>query len=456
MKTYDSYKDSEVEWIGEIPNHWNKLGLGKIGNLYGGLTGKSGEDFRSEDNKLNRPYIPFTNIFNNTYISKDHFQFVVINEGESQNVVHRGDLFFLMSSEGYDDLGKSSILIDNVDGELYLNSFCKGFRISRKDVNPKFLNYQLLGDAHRKLISVEGNGFTRINLRQDNLKSLPVFIPPLAEQQQIVSFLDEKTLLIDSLIEKTQQKIELLKEKRISLINDVLTKGLNPNAEMKDSGVEWIGEIPNHWKTKRVKYLIEDYNGIKIGPFGSSLKLDTLTDEGIKVYGQSNVIKDDFTLGYRHIPLERFESDFAQYEIFEGDVLVTMMGTTGKSKVFQKEYKRGILDSHLLRLRFKRNTFLSDLFVISLQESDYVFNQLKLKSKGSIMEGLNSSIVKELTILTPPIAEQQQIIEFLDGKFQKIDRSILKEEKRIELLNEFRKSLISSVVTGKIKVTEDA
>ena len=220
----------------------------------------------------------------------------------------------------------------------------------------------------------------------------------------------------------------------------------------KDSGVEWIGEIPSHWEVKRVIHLIEDDGGIKIGPFGSSLKLDTLTDDGIKVYGQGNVIKDDFTIGYRHIPFEKFESDFSQYEIFEGDILITMMGTTGKSKVFKKEFKRGILDSHLLRLRFKKESFISDLFVTVLQESDYVFHQLRLNSKGSIMEGLNSSIVKELILMTPTLSEQQQIVSYLDEHTQLIDKTISIEERRIELLKEYRQSLISEVVTGKIDV----
>ena len=287
------------------------------------------------------------------------------------------------------------------------------------------------------------------------MKNFPIVVPPIHEQQQIVSFLDTKTSLIDSLIEKTQRKIELLKEKRTSLINEVVTKGLNPNVEMKDSGMVWIGEIPSHWGIKKVKHLIEDYGGIKIGPFGSSLKLDTLTEDGIKVYGQGNVIKDDFTLGHRHIPIERFESDFTQYEIYEGDVLITMMGTTGKSKVFKQSYKRGILDSHLLRLRFKKTSFISHLFVTILQESDYVFTQLKLTSKGSIMEGLNSSIVKELTLMTPPISEQQQMVEYLDEQTQLIDNIISIEEKRIELLKEYRQSIISELVTGKLKVTTD-
>lgn len=451
MTRYNSYQDSGNKWIGEIPSHWLRASLGKVGVLYGGLTGKKGEDFRSENSALLKPFIPFTNIFNNTYISKEHFQPVVIGDGENQNKVQRFDLFFLMSSESYEDLGKTSILIDDVD-ELYLNSFCKGFRVQRTNLNPLFLNYQLSGDTHKKLISIEGNGFTRINLRQDRLKETPIFIPPLSEQQQIVTFLDTTTLQIDELIQKKIRKIELLKEYRISLINHVVTKGLNPNVKMKDSGVDCIGEIPSHWEIKRVKHLIEDEGGIKIGPFGSSLKLDTLTDDGIKVYGQGNVIKNDFTIGNRHIPIERFDSDFSQYEIIEGDVLITMMGTTGKSKVFKREFKKGILDSHLLRLRFKKESFLSDLFVMVLQESDYVFHQLRLNSKGSIMEGLNSSIIKELILFTAPIPEQQQILLYLDEQIVKIESSIQLEKKKIELLKDYRQSLISEIVTGKIKV----
>jgi type I restriction enzyme S subunit len=454
MRRYDSYKDSVVEWIGLIPCNWTETRLRFIGNLFGGLTGKSGDDFKQDDNPNNKPYIPYTNIFRNTYISKEHVDFVVIEDGENQNRVKKYDLFFLMSSETYQDLGKPCILIEDVE-ELYLNSFCKGFRVNKMDVNPLFLNYQLLGDVHKELISIEGRGFTRINLRQDRLNDTPILLPPLSEQSQIVSYLDNKTSQIESLIEKTQRKIELLTEKRTSFINEVVTKGLNPNLEMKDSGVEWIGEIPSHWDVKRLKYLIEDDGGIKIGPFGSSLKLDTLTEEGIKVYGQGNVIKDDFTIGHRHIPIERFDSDFSQYEILEGDVLITMMGTTGKSKVFKKEFKRGILDSHLLRLRFKSESFISDLFVTILQESDYVFHQLRLNSKGSIMEGLNSSIVKELILLTPPLTEQQQIVSYLDEHTQLIDKTISVEQRRIDLLKDYRQTIISEVVTGKRKVTND-
>ena len=215
-------KDSGVEWIGEIPSGWNIKKLKYIGNLYGGLTGKSGKDFNDEDNPHNKPFIPFTNIFNNVYISDKHYQYVNVEPDERQNRVRENDLFFLMSSEGYDDLGKSSILISEID-ELYLNSFCKGFRINSGKVDPLFINYQLLGDTQRKLISIEGKGFTRINLRQDKLNSTYMFIPPLQEQQQIVGYLDKETIKIDKLIDIESKRINLLKEYRQSLISDVVT-----------------------------------------------------------------------------------------------------------------------------------------------------------------------------------------------------------------------------------------
>lgn len=215
-------KNSGVEWIGEIPSGWNVKKLKYIGDLYGGLTGKSGNDFNNEENPNNKPFIPFTNIFNNVYISDKHFQYVNIEPNERQNKAMKNDLFFLMSSEGYDDLGKSSILISEID-ELYLNSFCKGYRINNDNVNPLFINYQLLGNTHRKLISIEGKGFTRINLRQDKLKNTYMYIPPLQEQQQIVDYLDKETTKIDKIINIESKRIVLLKEYRQSLISSVVT-----------------------------------------------------------------------------------------------------------------------------------------------------------------------------------------------------------------------------------------
>jgi type I restriction enzyme, S subunit len=420
-RKYDSYKDSGVEWIGEIPKHWVTKKMKYLVEIC------NGSDF------------------------KEHF----VEEGGFP-VFGSGGEFSRSSKYLYDDtsvlLGrKGSVDKPKIVYEPFWCSdttyYTKIFHI----INPQFFYYlvQLIDfDKHTY-------GSTIPSMTKSVYEEMVFPFVHLSEQLKIVDYLDTKTSIIDSLIEKTQRKIELLKEKRTSLINEVVTKGLNPNVEMKDSGVEWIGEIPKHWKTIRVKFLLKPYEGIKIGPFGSSLKLDSLTDSGIKIYGQSNVIKEDFSLGERYLTEERFESEFQQYEILDGDVLVTMMGTTGKCKVFSKDFERGILDSHLLRLRFDEEIFNSILFSIILEKSHYLKNQIRLMSKGSIMEGLNSSIVKDLIVLSPPIGEQLNIISFLNGQTSIIDKTISIEERRIELLKEYRQSLISEVVTGKVKVTTD-
>ena len=226
MKKYDSYKDSGVDWIGEIPSNWEKTRLRFTGRLYGGLTGKSGDDFNQDDNPNNKPYIPYTNIFNNTYISKNHFHYVVLQEGEKQNKVKKFDMFFLMSSETHQDLGKPCILIEDVD-ELYLNSFCKGFRFTEEGYFPIFINYLLLSQPYRSLLLVEANGFTRINLKIDKVNDLALKVPPYAEQTAIAKYLDRKTAEIDELISQKKQLLKLYEEEKTTIINQAVTKGIN-------------------------------------------------------------------------------------------------------------------------------------------------------------------------------------------------------------------------------------
>ena len=437
MNTYLSYKDSGVEWIGEIPSGWRIEKLKYIGNLYGGLTGKSGKDFNNEDNPYNKPFIPFTNIFNNVYISSNHFQYVNIKPDERQNRVIKNDLFFLMSSEGYEDLGKSSILISEID-ELYLNSFCKGYRVNTDDVNPLFVNYQLLGNTHRKLISIEGKGFTRINLRQDKLKNTYMFIPPLQEQQQIVDYLDKKTSKIDKLIEKTEQKIELLKEQRTSLINTTVTKGLNPNVEMKDSGVEWIGEIPSGWNVTKLKYTCNITYGI-------SPPDTTYNDKGrgeILINGPVEYSKEDF--GYTRST--KWTTDPKKFTE-KGSLLFCLRGsTTGRMNITHDYVSigRGVCS---IISKESQWFMIYSMFIVR----DYIQGEIT----GSTFPSVTKDDVDNYFICTPPQQEQQQIVDYLDKETTKIDKLIDTENKRINLLKEYRQSLISEVVTGKVDVRDE-
>ena len=222
-------KDSGIEWIGQVPEHWQPVRLKDIGFLYSGLSGKSGDDFNQEDNLNNRGFIPFTNIANNIYLDKNQLGTVIVFDNEKQNQVRKNDLFFLMSSEGYADIGKTAVLADEIK-ETYLNSFCKGFRISNKNNDSYFINYLLLSPNYRHSMIVEGKGFTRINLKMEKVNDYFIYTPPSkAEQTAIATYLDDKTQKIDPIISNIKKQIEVLKELRKTLINDVVTGKIRVN-----------------------------------------------------------------------------------------------------------------------------------------------------------------------------------------------------------------------------------
>lgn len=172
---------------------------------------------------MTKPFIPFTNILNNTVVDFDSFKQVVMSDDEDQNKVRENDILFLMSSEDYESIGKTAIVVGD-PGEVYLNSFCRGLRImNHKDVYPKFVNYLLSSDKYRDALRFEARGFTRINLKIDKISSLSIVLPPIKEQKAIVDFIDTQYAKIDAIVSNINQQIEKLKILKKSLINEVIT-----------------------------------------------------------------------------------------------------------------------------------------------------------------------------------------------------------------------------------------
>jgi type I restriction enzyme S subunit len=220
-----------------------------------------------------------------------------------------------------------------------------------------------------------------------------------------------------------------------------------PYSEYKDSGAEWLGEIPLHWDKYPIRRrLFKEAGSIKIGPFGSQLKLEFMTNEGFKVYGQEHVIAHDFARGIKYVDKEKFE-ELAACEIVANDIVVTMMGSSGRCAVVPQGIERGIMDSHLLRIRLKSRELDSNFLCLLIDQSSYVRDQIEVAGKGAIMHGLNSSIIKSVLLAVPPPEEQQQILDFLDRETAKIDELIAKKERLIELLQEKRTALITQAVT---------
>ena len=221
----------------------------------------------------------------------------------------------------------------------------------------------------------------------------------------------------------------------------------NFHVDLQTINVEGIDQIPTHWMIKQVRYLLQDgANGIKIGPFGSALKIEDMIENGYSVYGQENVIQRNFDLGKRKISETKFK-EMSVYRIFPEDILITMMGTSGKCEIVPQDINDGIIDSHLLRLRVKSNLIIPSYFKLLIDESPEVEYQIKVYGKGSIMHGLNSGIVKSLNLPIPSIHEQSLILKFLNYETAKIDSLIEKQKQLIQLLKEKRQAVISHTVT---------
>ena len=220
---------------------------------------------------------------------------------------------------------------------------------------------------------------------------------------------------LNDMIYGLEHLTEIMKSYRVSLITESVTKGLKKDVEYKDSGVIWIGEIPAHWEVKRIRYIIQqNADGIRVGPFGSSLK-DAVVDaeQGeYKIYGQANLIRHDFEYGDNFVT----EKDYLRlknYEVLPGDILLSMMGTIGKCSTVPSGITKGIMDSHLIKIRLSE-IMLPRYLEYVYEYSAVVYEQLIQNGKGSIMNGLNSTIVKNVYVPVPPISEQQEIADYLD------------------------------------------
>ena len=437
MSKYDSYKDSGVEWIGDIPSHWSKIKLSMTIYTTQGIQ----VDVPKQKYEKEFGYERFLRISDYTNPDIEHRYVNVPNL--NNYIVNEDDIvMFRYGESGKVVKGLKGVICNNV------------FSISSKnhEMSNNYLFKVFSSNDFYELLKSSSNNPTLSQVSHSQIKEQKVPFPPLSEQQQIVEFLDTKTELIDSLIEKTERKIELLKEKRTSLINETVTKGLNPNVEMKDSGVEWIGEIPSDWKYGKVKFFMEYKKGY---PF----KSENMSDEGLPIIKVTSIKKLKI-----NNPKTFFKGEFDDRItiVEEGDIIITTVGSkhevsnssVGQLGLVEKDQNGFLLNQNTVSIRTRFNSVVNNKFIFNYFQSKKFRNYLDIHSHGTVNQSsLNVDDILNFNIPYPPINEQKKIVEYLDEQTGLIDKTISNEEKRKELLIEYRQSLISEVVTGKRKVT---
>jgi type I restriction enzyme, S subunit len=428
--------DSEVDWIGNIPKHWKISKLLHVLELH---------QIKNNDS-ITRKMLSVSQTLG--IIEKEYgYESQIRTKEDSLDylVVHPTNLVVNKMWIQYRGLGVS--FIEGIVSPAY-----RIYKINSKIIEPKFLNYLVRSDIYlneypRHLKGIRPNS---LEIIENVFVRLPLILPPLTEQQQITKYLDVKIQKINYEIKQNKNLIYLLNEKRKISINQVMIKGMIPDISMKNSGIKWIGQIPKHWSLLPVTSLLKPgKEGIRIGPFGSSITLNFIKEYGYRIYGQQNITKENFDLGTHHIDEEKF-LELKDYELLPNDIAISRMGTIGKAVVVPKNIVPGIMHSHIIRLRVDLKKCFPLFLTKLINSSHYVDSYFKSISDGATMQGLNVSSIKSCMICVPPVDEQKQISEFLDTMISKIDSLILKLTSQIEKLEKYQHSLISSMITGKI------
>lgn len=419
MRKYDEYKDSGVSWIGKIPKHWEARYLFQLASEY---------------------YVPNKGMLNQNLLSLSYGSIV-------RKDINKTEGLLPVSFETYQIVEPNIIVLRLTD----LQNDHKSLRVGiakekgiitsaylslnvRKGNNPDYVYYLLhANDIHKVFYSMGGG--LRQSLNYDGLKYLRILAPPVEEQNHIVNYLSTKNNEINTLISKTEREIELLKELKQSVVAHAVTKGLNPNAKMKDSGIGWIGEIPEHWCFLRNKNIFSGHYE-EVGK-RTDIPLLSLTTEGV-VYRDTSTGKG------------KFPKDFEKYNVVYPDCIIFCLFDIDETpRTVGLCHNYGMITNAYDAFRINQN-------VLPRYITYYYLAVDNVKGLRPWYTGLRKVVQNnrflQLKVPVPPLPEQQEIVEYIDYKTTQIDKMIVELTYKVEYLKQYKQRLIADVVTGKINV----
>ncbi|EOH7943566.1 restriction endonuclease subunit S [Campylobacter jejuni] len=426
-----NFKDSGIEWLDKIPEHWEIKPLKAVFNQ------------RNEQNtnlKLHTILSLIKDIGVVPYEEKGNIGNKSKEDLQSYKIARINDLVLNKMNAVIGSLGVSAYngLVSPIYLVFYINS-------------PKYLmsyySYLFQIKNVQKFLKIYAYGIMEIRESIDYLdfKKMSLPVPPLKEQKQIANFLDEKCKQIANFIEKKEKLINLLKEQKQALINETITKGLDKNVNFKDSGIEWLGKIPQHWEVKR------------LANFGTFLKGNGISRQDLVEYGEPAILYGDIYTKYQiktHFLYSKISKKtlLSTTPIYNGDILFSGSGETkediGKSIVYLGD-DNAFAGGDVIIFRQKENNALFLSYVLNTKYANFCKS---INSKGEIMVHIYASNLKDIKIPLPPLKEQEQIANFLDEKCEKIDLLIEKTEKQIKLIKEYKTTLINQAVCGRINL----
>lgn len=440
MKAYDNYKATNLDWIGKIPSHWSVIQLKfLLSKIYSGNTpSTSNDNFWDLFTENGIPWVAISDITKSNGILTETSKRIT-EEGRKDKGLEILPIGTLLLSI-FASLGKTTRL----GIEATINQAIIGLETNNK-LTTEFLQY-LLKDSERYL-SYYSSASTQENLNLTKIKNLQFSIPSIEEQTAIASFLDYKTNLIDATIEKKKHLIEVLKEKRQAVINEAVTKGLNANASMKNSGVEWLGEIPENWSVVKLKHIANTItDGAHISPDLSTPDfpfISTVDLQKGEIMWEKCLMTSESNYFY-------LKNNGCKPEI--GDVLYSKDGTIGKTTVI-KEDKEFVVASSLIITKPNECRIIPG-YLEYLLRSNISTLQIDALLSGVALRRVSLNKFSNLTIPLPPLDDQKKFLDDNNEMHKNYLISLAKLKKSILLLQNYRQSLISEAVTGKIDVRD--
>ncbi len=448
--SYPEYKESGVEWLEDIPRHWEVQSLKTVASF---ISRGSGPDYveKSDIAVINQACIYWDGVrlenVNGVRLENVKFQRQQ-DVSDWKSFLRQGDL--LINSTGTGTLGRAVVF--DLQGVFIADSHITIVRVKPEKYDVQYLSYLIGTPAYQGFIysTLTSGSTNQIELSREGLRGLQFIKPSLAEQRAIASFLDRETERIDSLIAKRRRLIELLEEKKSALISRAVTKGLDPDAPMKDSGIEWLREFPEHWEEKQLKDLTPDARPIMYGIVLPGPNVEN----GVPIVKGGDVTPDRLRLKLLNRTSHEIEAHYTRSRLQGGNLVYAIRGSIGMVEIVPHELEGANLTQDAARIAPKANVNERWLYYAALSRT--TFAQLDARAIGATIRGINIRDLKRAVVPVPLPVEQRKIADYLDKETENLNVLVNKIREHIDKLREYRTALISAAVTGKIDVRDEA
>lgn len=439
---YPAYKPSAVEWLGEVPEHWKPLALRR---LIREVTSGTSVNAVDEPARPGQPGVLKTSCVYTGEFRPEENKAILESELDRATCPLVANSL-VVSRMNTPDLVGAAGLVKNDDPLLFLPD--RLWQVRFQDCDPQFMNYWCKSVSYRGQVQLacSGTSSSMQNLSQGNFYSFIAPLPPKTEQLEIATFLDRETAKINALIAEQQRLIELLQEKRQAVISHAVTKGLNPDAPMKDSGVEWLGEVPEHWELLQLKRLSRPDSSITYGIVQAGPHIE----EGIPYIRTSDMAGDSLSIETCQRTSHEIDRSYTRSKVNTGDLVVAIRATVGKVLVVPEELDGANLTQGTAKFS-PGNQVLTGFIKLSF-ESLYLQAQINASSKGATFAEITLDALRRLVFAVPPIGEQAEIASRVNALVNEFAGLISDSQRSAALLQERRSALISAAVTGQIDV----